>query len=49
MLQVYTLVFPMNMAFMIFTEAGARICSIEKVFLTISQNSQEAPVPEFLF
>ena len=30
------------------TEAVAQICSVEKVFLEISQNSQKAPVPEFL-
>ena len=31
------------------SEAGARRCSVKTVFLEISQNSQEAPVPESLF
>ena len=30
-------------------EAVARRCSVEKVILEISQNSQETPVPESLF
>ena len=30
-------------------EAVAQTCSLKKVFLEISQNSQEAPVPESLF
>ena len=30
-------------------EAVVRRCSVEKVFLKILQNSQEAPVPESLF
>ena len=31
------------------TEAVARRCSVKKVLLEISQNSQETPVPEILF
>ena len=30
-------------------EAVAETCSVKKVFLEISQNSQETPVPESLF
>ena len=31
------------------TEAVVRRCSVEKVFLEISQNSRETPEPESLF
>ena len=31
------------------SEAVVRSCSVKKVFLEISQNSQETPVPESLF
>ena len=31
------------------SEADVQRCSVKKVFLTISQNSQETPVPESLF
>ena len=33
----------------VFSEAFARRCSVKKVFLEISQNSQETPVPESFF
>ena len=31
-----------------YPEAVAQRCSVKKVFLEISQNSQETPVPEYL-
>ena len=34
---------------MLILEAVVRRCSVKKVFLEISQNSQETPVPESLF
>ena len=35
--------------FLITEEAVAQTCSVKKVFLEISQNSQETPVPESPF
>ena len=34
--------------FSVISEAVAQRCSVKKVFLEISQNSQETPVPETL-
>ena len=35
--------------FRIIPEAVVRRCSVKKVFLEVSQNSQKTPVPESLF
>ena len=34
---------------MVYSEAVAQTCFVKEVFLEISQNSLEAPVPESLF
>ena len=34
---------------MVYSEALAQTCFVKKVFLEISQNSLETPVPESLF
>ena len=47
--QEILIIFPKFYVFKIFNpEAATRRCSVVKVLLEISQNSQEKPVPEFL-